>query len=1305
MKIFRSIIASVLALSALAGCQKEIQEVVLEIKKESYEVKVGEELDLSYEIKIENTDKAPSFSSSDEAVATVSAEGVVLAVAPGEAEITVSVADKTAKTTVVVPKIPADKIVLSGPETLLADGETWGKVTAVVEPEGYDYEHLSWEFSPSYPEFESEKVSASEYKIRFKTYQEGGYVQIKVYDTNSKKYQSLVVKASEKPAEGVTSLEVLPETLSIPLDSDPVTLTVNFEPVDYDVSLFEWTSSDENVAVVEAGVVTAVAEGETQVKVKDTVSGMEAACAVTVTGSMSDVAIKKIDLSKTLLEMEVGDPAFELKAKCYDEDGNLVENYSDLVWTAEQMVGPTGMIDVVTVTQQGVVTAKAVGTTIITVCDKKVSAVKATCDVVVKKKVNKIPVESVELNYSTIDLKINEKIRLQASIKPDNATLKAVTWTSSDASVVSVDPSGNITALKESAQAVDITAAVDGKSAVCKVTVSKVPVEEVSLNAKAWNMTVGDEFRITALVLPDNASYRHVTFASSDETVATVAADGTIKAVAEGQAKITATADGVSAECEIKVGPKASGVESITIIGPTTHSLNADPQKNVIKLTAVLNPEEATGMVNWESSDSQIAEVDGEGNVTIKKYVAGSDGCKVTITASCGGIREPHYITIYPLEVESVRIIAPAASLVKKQTMELGYEVTPANASVQSVYWSVPTGYENAAVSDKGVVTGRAVGEAVVRVVINGSASATVNLSVTGISPQSLALSDFTMQEGATIGFSDLQIGWNPSDCDFRTFACESSDPSVLAVGDGTLTALKSGEATLKVTTETGLTASCKVTVSGSTGLTFNLEIPDGTIASAGLPQLDKVQLRASYKLDGLPVLGTPSGAEWSSSDPSLATVSQTGVVTAVYDKLMDWEEEKVVTITHSVGTVQKSVDLRIIKAKPKEVVFTALPEDNSLMHGSQFTFEAKVLPEISGHTVTFMCSYGVGGIGFEDGSFTAKQVGNVTVTAYAYNPYKNGTTGVTRSISVNVKPIPVESFNIVGSDKLDLEIGDVTYIEAEVLPKNASFPTITWTSSPSAVVSVTQDGKVTALKAGEAVITGTLRDGKTVKYDVTVKTPQTPLAVGDFYYADGTTSSEYYDDMEVVGIVFSIKNPSLQDPEMDKSLKGGLVVALEDAPQTIWQSQNAGVSLWLAENGHEADMQSTKLTNGYSNTLAILAYNEENPDNKVLITDNAPDVQLPQTTSGWYVPSYAEMLMLKDNLAVVSEKIEAAGGSIDDGWKGDWNPAGYYWTSTEGGSVSQAMGVQMSPNSPVDKTTYPKQKSNSYKVRYIFAF
>ena len=695
--------------------------------------------------------------------------------------------------------------------------------------------------------------------------------------------------------------------------------------------------------------------------------------------------------------------------------------------------------------------------------------------------------------------------------------------------------------------------------------------------------------------------------------------------------------------------------------------------------------------------------------------MAGSDGCKVTITASCGGIREPHYITIYPLAVESVRIIAPGASLVKKQTMELGYEVTPANASVQSVYWSVPTGYENAVVSDKGVVTGRAVGEAVVRVVINGSASATVNLSVTGISPQSLALSDFTMQEGATIGFSDLQIGWNPSDCDFRTFACESSDPSVLAVGDGTLTALKSGEATLKVTTETGLTASCKVTVKGSTVLTFNLEIPDGTIASAGLPQLDKVQLRANYRLDGLPVLGTPSGAEWSSSDPSLATVSQTGVVTAVYDKLMDWEEEKVVTITHSVGTFQESVDLKIIKAKPKEVVFTALPEDNSLMHGSQFTFKAKVLPEISGHTVTFMCSYGVGGIGYEDGSFTAKQVGNVTVTAYAYNPNKNGTTGVTKSISVNVKPIPVESFNIVGSDKLDLEIGDVTYIEAEVLPKNASFPTITWTSSPSAVVSVTQDGKVTALKAGKAVITGTLRDGKTVKYDVTVKIPQIPLAVGDFYYADGTTSSEYYDDMEVVGIVFSTQNPSLQDPEMDKSLKGGLVVALEEVKDVSWQDDTEfSVSGWLSANLGYDKLGNYQLNCGYSNTLALEKFNAEVSDGKkVNIVGKAPDVILPEATSGWYVPSYAEMQQLLDAFESIKSNIDRAGGTPFSTVQGYNIPApggsiidGYrYWTSTEN-THTWAIAAQFHDNKNHHKAheTSPKTRAH-YRVRYIFAF
>ena len=168
-------------------------------------------------------------------------------------------------------------------------------------------------------------------------------------------------------------------------------------------------------------------------------------------------------------------------------------------------------------------------------------------------------------------------------------------------------------------------------------------------------------------------------------------------------------------------------------------------------------------------------------------------------------------------------------------------------------------------------------------------------------------------------------------------------------------------------------------------------------------------------------------------------------------------------------------------------------------------------------------------------------------------------------------------------------------------------------------------------------------------------------------------------------------------------------MVSLEEA-STAWQSSAVSVNNWLRENEGYQNITNYELACGYSNTLALKAYNEANPDTKVLPVELAPSVGLPSTTSGWYLPSLAELGILAEAYGAIKDKFEAAGGVVPDATIPNFNIGSgsiqdtyRYWASTESASSSSyACTVQFSDGKVQNNML--KSKSH-YRVRYIFAF
>lgn len=217
--------------------------------------------------------------------------------------------------------------------------------------------------------------------------------------------------------------------------------------------------------------------------------------------------------------------------------------------------------------QNGTVTGVAAGTATITAeVTSDGDTYTAAITVTVAEKSDAVAVTGVTLSRTALTLKEGETATLTATVAPDNATNKTVTWTSSDTAVAKVGSNGAVTAVAAGSANITVTTSDGNHTAVCKVTVEKadttVAVTGVTLDKATATLKMGETVTVTltAAVTPENATDKTVTWTSSDAGIATVE-NGVVTAVAAGSAIITVTtSDGnKTATCEVTVEAASAG--------------------------------------------------------------------------------------------------------------------------------------------------------------------------------------------------------------------------------------------------------------------------------------------------------------------------------------------------------------------------------------------------------------------------------------------------------------------------------------------------------------------------------------------------------------------------------------------------------------------------------------------------------------------------------------------------------------------------------------------------------------------------
>ena len=264
-------------------------------------------------------------------------------------------------------------------------------------------------------------------------------------------YYTITVKSTNV---SVTSVTLNQSSISLK-EGSTYQLSASVYPANATNKNVTWSSSNTSVASVSSyGLVSAKSSGTATVTCRAADgSGKYATCRVSV--EATTVYVSSITLNKSSLSLSVGKTS-QLSANVYPTSAT---NRS-VSWTSDDT-------SVITVSSNGLVTAKSAGTAIITCKAKDGSGKKATCTIVVKEPVKPI---SITLNKTNETLSEGETLQLTATINPSDAVDKTITWISDNASVAAVNAGGFVTA-KGVGTANIIATTSNNLAAVCIITV------------------------------------------------------------------------------------------------------------------------------------------------------------------------------------------------------------------------------------------------------------------------------------------------------------------------------------------------------------------------------------------------------------------------------------------------------------------------------------------------------------------------------------------------------------------------------------------------------------------------------------------------------------------------------------------------------------------------------------------------------------------------------------------------------------------------------------------------------------------
>lgn len=791
----------------------------------------------------------------------------------------------------------------------------------------------------------------------------------------------------------------------------------------------KWFSSDNRIAKVEDGLVTGVKEGIAVITAQQTINGIvkTAQCTVYVQPSVT-----KVTLDPKVMTLGIG--KYEV-IQASIEPGSL--SGVSLKWASSNE-------DVLVITEAGrlSVTVKGVagGNAVITAINQD-NVVVGFCNVQVLE-----PVKGMTLSETEVTSRIGSSVQLRATVTPENATNQDVTWKSSNTKVATVSANGLVT-MKSAGTTSIICTSVDNPSvqAFCNVTVLKA-VSGVSLDIDSKEMYVGENYRLTYLVRPSDASTPAVIWESTNASVVAVDNTGMLTARAVGQAEIIIkTVDGSYMDlCTIVVKQKPTNVR----LSVTNLTMNAG---EYFYLDAVLTPANSTreGLV-WECVDTGIATVSSSGRVTAKKA-----GETIIMVKTENGATSYCKLTVLQA-VTGLKITPERAVIDVGERVSLVTEFTPATASNTNVVWS-SSDDTIATVNKDGEVTGRQGGTAVIQCQTDdgGYNAVCIITVIEQITTLKINPEQYKLGLGKTY---QLLVEIANSAATNKDVEWYSSDESIVEVDkNGRIRGISLGYATITAVALDGsdAEASCEVrVVTEVTGMSMNT-------TTITMIQGTTHQLEAEIR----PADATYATPSWASDNENVAIVDDDGIVTAISPGTA-WITA---SARDSSGRYCKCY-VTVIAPIPSTGV-TTMVNEIVMAPGERKTVVAKSTPANTTDSMTWTSTdESVARVNAVTGEITAVTPGNTTVIVMMDSGKKS---------EINVIVVGLSRTSVVMTYYTK---GDRLYVEGAT-------STVRWYSSNTRVVEVSGNGTLTSRGTGTATVEARV-NGRTLTCTVRVISP-----------------------------------------------------------------------------------------------------------------------------------------------------------------------------------------------------------------------
>lgn len=426
------------------------------------------------------------------------------------------------------------------------------------------------------------------------------------------------------------------------------------------------------------------------------------------------------------------------------------------------------------------------------------------------KKDESIPATGVSLDRATLSLDLfnnPKQATLVATVEPNDATNKQVTWESSNENVATVSPNGLVSAVGIGNATITVTTVSGEHTATCTVIVTDhTPiVTSVTLSQYSANLDVDrvDEVQLTATVNGDYDPPASVTWETSNDGVATVSDSGLVCAIAVGSATITATStydDTKSASCTITVSDSAVYTDTITYSkigysGTSGYSDKTDVKDITNTYYSINSCKNSSNYIQIRASDnSGIVSTDSVGALV-----------NVSVTFNLNDNNANKKIDIYGNDNEYT---APS-NLYSKDASVLGTKI--ATFEYDSKNRTVSQSFS---IEDRYLYVGARSSSGAVWIdeISFSWKDPGVYVATTGVSLDS---------DSATIGMNEtvtLTPTVTPNDATFKGVTWASSDERVALVSStGVVTGVSAGSATITVGTKDGhFTDCCEITVTSN---------------------------------------------------------------------------------------------------------------------------------------------------------------------------------------------------------------------------------------------------------------------------------------------------------------------------------------------------------------------------------------------------------------------------------------------------------------------------------------------------------